>query len=277
MSPRFSKAFAFVLVLICTGSLRASSTLSPDEWVEIAPFAPASSEMFCANHALDSEWALSMVDDQPRVTRYSPSKKDSLPFPLPRKMPFAGTRTVLPVTNGFLVGFDAGEFGGGLWWFSSDGKDRYVISNDNVKSIASLNGSLIAVSGLAHLSISRGTVLELHQVGSKWTLLRSIELNAAPCATVRSDDSALIIVTTQGISIYNQGTVRQVLSSDYSLLYPNSVVVEKNGTILIGMRYAIAKILQKAGVYTESWLVKRGCESLKEAGKYRCACVSKEQ
>ena len=30
---------------------------------------------------------------------------------------------MVSVPSGWLVGFDAGEFGGGLWWFSRDGRE----------------------------------------------------------------------------------------------------------------------------------------------------------
>ena len=40
-----------------------------------------------------------------------------------------GDRHVLGVADGWLVGFNAGEFGGGLWWFSFDGKRSKRISS----------------------------------------------------------------------------------------------------------------------------------------------------
>jgi hypothetical protein len=37
-------------------------------------------------------------------------------------------RTVVPVSDGWIVGLDAGEFGGGLWWFSKHSDDSREIS-----------------------------------------------------------------------------------------------------------------------------------------------------
>jgi hypothetical protein len=54
-----------------------------------------------------------------------PAETSSLPFkieaaPKQGEMDLAGSRLVLAVDRGYLVGFDAGEFGGGVWSFATD-------------------------------------------------------------------------------------------------------------------------------------------------------------
>jgi hypothetical protein len=267
----------FTVPIVCLFMLHSSESLfgfELSDWVEIRPFPAESSEMFCANHALDSEWAISQSNDELVVKHYAQAINDLLPFDLPLKIPFFGHRVVLNVSNGFLVGFDKGEWGGGLWWFSKNGEDNYRISDENIKSVVSVADSTLAIAGLAHLGINSGKVFELQHDEEKWTIARSLELGAAPCAVVKANNGAIIIVTTNGVSQYKQGTINNILSSDYSLLYPNSVVINKEGTIFIGMRYAVAKLGLTNGEYKESWLVKRGCESLKESNG-KCVCVSK--
>lgn len=39
------------------------------------------------------------------------------------------TLKVLETSDGWLVGFDAGEFGGGLWWYRQDGKFDVQLSS----------------------------------------------------------------------------------------------------------------------------------------------------
>jgi hypothetical protein len=46
---------------------------------------------------------------------------------------FSGTRKVLKVADGYLVGYNRGEFGGSLFWFSADGKKYYITSNINLQ------------------------------------------------------------------------------------------------------------------------------------------------
>ena len=44
----------------------------------------------------------------------------------------AGEWFSVKVSDGWIIGFNAGEFGAGLWWFSPDGKKREKISGDQV-------------------------------------------------------------------------------------------------------------------------------------------------
>src|SRR6187431_3613958 len=61
---------------------------------------------------------------------------DTLPFrpyfDTMRSYSWKGFRTVKKVDNGYLVGFNKGEFGGSLYWFSERGDTSYQISRVNV-------------------------------------------------------------------------------------------------------------------------------------------------
>src|SRR5712691_4914079 len=49
------------------------------------------------------------------------SKQSPMPPQLKLSKKMIGRRSLQPTSRGWLAGFDAGEFGGGLWWFSRDG------------------------------------------------------------------------------------------------------------------------------------------------------------
>jgi hypothetical protein len=55
------------------------------------------------------------------------------------------------VDDGWLVGFNQGEFGAALYWFSRDGKHSYKISDHQVVDFFSLQDDVYAFEGLARL------------------------------------------------------------------------------------------------------------------------------
>ncbi len=62
--------------------------------------------------------------------RYFISEK--LPFELNKECSLGGRQTILKVNDGYLVGFDRGEWGGGLFWYDAKGSNCYKISSEQV-------------------------------------------------------------------------------------------------------------------------------------------------
>ncbi|HEX7837136.1 MAG TPA: hypothetical protein VF469_06710 [Kofleriaceae bacterium] len=62
---------------------------------------------------------------------------------------------MLAVADGFLVGTDAGEWGGALQWFSKDGARHAQIADANVRSLVVLGADeVLVLEGLNHLSLA---------------------------------------------------------------------------------------------------------------------------
>ena len=100
------------------------------------------------------------------------------------------------VDDGWLIGFNEGEFGGALYWFSRDGKRSFVISSDQIVDFFSLADGLYAIEGLAHMSASRGSILRISRPkqGVPWQARSVLALPYAPYAvTVRRDGTAVIM------------------------------------------------------------------------------------
>lgn len=72
------------------------------------------------------------------------------------------------VEGGWLAGYNGGEFGAELWWFSTDGKRSYKISNHQVNQFLVTDDAVYAAEGLSHLSMSEGSVVRLSNVEGKW-------------------------------------------------------------------------------------------------------------
>jgi hypothetical protein len=65
------------------------------------------------------------------------------------------------VSDGWLVGFNQGEFGAALYWFSRDGKRKYKISDHQVQRFVSLTDGVYAIEGLGHLTMSEGSIIRI--------------------------------------------------------------------------------------------------------------------
>jgi hypothetical protein len=56
---------------------------------------------------------------------------------------FSEARAALEVPDGWLVGFNRGEWGGALYWFSSDGNKRYKISDHPIVAIVRMGSGVL--------------------------------------------------------------------------------------------------------------------------------------
>ncbi|MFZ6643936.1 hypothetical protein ACO0LL_29695 [Undibacterium sp. TC4M20W] len=63
---------------------------------------------------------------------------------------------LMEVDDGWLVGFNRGEFGASLYWFSKDRKEHYKISNHHIIDFIKKVDGLYAIEGLAHRGSSEG-------------------------------------------------------------------------------------------------------------------------
>jgi hypothetical protein len=60
---------------------------------------------------------------------------------------------VLHFKNAWLLGYDAGEWGGGLWLTNEDGSETKQILTDNVREMVRLDNGILVLTGLAHMSL----------------------------------------------------------------------------------------------------------------------------
>jgi hypothetical protein len=275
------RAFWIVLGALCaTGVPPAARAQSPavpktptalSQWIQIPPFAPGSREMKCAERSLDQSWEV-VRENLPRVYPHRERPPDPLPPDLAQRREFAGRRHVLGVARGSLVGVDHGEFGGGLWWISTDGSSRERISDRNVRAILrTREQQVIALVGLAHLSLDEGTVLELSLTEGRWQVVRSIDLGTVPVDVSLEPGGALILVSN-GLVRYRNGSAVRVHEFEHAL-DPNSVVAS-TGTVFVGMRHAVLKLEPEAQGYRESWLVPPWCAAFRASDDpSACECV----
>ena len=186
-----------------------------------------------------------------------------------------GDRHVIRVEDGWLVGIDRGEFGGALWWFSSDGKNSKKLADENVVGFAQSSSGMMALTGLAHLGIDTGKILRItNGAAGNRKIEMLVDLGAAPRIFVVESPDSLLIMTTRGlVRVKSSGVVEQLLSTNYALLYPNSMTLSTSGVVHVGMRHFITRLTPTGNSYREEWFVPIGCLKFR-IRDYDCVCVS---
>jgi hypothetical protein len=96
-----------------------------------------------------------------------------------------GLSSYLPIRDGWLAAENKGEFGGGLYFVPSEDKDITKVSPGNFHYVAQRADGLIAVEGLAHLTIRRGAVWRIERGKRASSHARGSSCRANPTASTR--------------------------------------------------------------------------------------------
>jgi hypothetical protein len=230
----------------------------------------------CANHAND-EWQVAIEHGAVKLTESKQHEADTgpaLPF-TPKQQPATrGRRHVLAVADGFLVGFDAGEWGGGLYWFSTDGANTAKLADENVHGLVKVAPGLVAsIEGLSHMGISEGSVRWIEHRGTWRGAGALTALDAGPSAFAATPD-AIYVVTSK--SLVRVGTKDRKASTIQAMrtarLYPDSMAFDPDGTLWIGMRQFVVRMTPAGKRFTQSWLVREACVRA-TAHDLTCVCA----
>lgn len=127
-----------------------------------------------------------------------------LPFELLPKTPressdFRGQISMVSVADGYLLGFDRGEFDGGLYWFSKNGKLRYRISDDQVVQFLTKGKKLYAIEGLAHGGMSEGSIIEIKLLSQRWQSNKYLTLPSAPRGLDADSQNNFVVVCSDNL------------------------------------------------------------------------------
>lgn len=222
----------------------------PSTWVEIKP-PPASA---CVAHEAWS-YAANYSPRTWRVRNEGPQVRAALAKePILNEGPrpdfasptgrFRNLDAFLRVPDGWLAGNNMGEFGANLYWFSADGKRSYEISKHQVVDFIQRKGRIYAIEGLAHLGMSRGSLIEIEPSKTKngqmrWIAKQAVILPQAPSAAVSLPDGTLLIALSGSlVSVAPDMTLKTLLAdAPWNMFYANSAALNGDGSKLyLGMR-----------------------------------------
>ena len=233
----------------------------------------------CASYS-EREWMVTPGVEGMRISRVPRDYiDDPLPFDIrPQKgeKDLAGQRLVKRVGDGFLVGFNAGEFGGALWWFSADGGSRKKLADDNVVGFADNASGVLALVGLAHRATDYGKLLLVREgQGGDRQVDVVADLGAAPAAHAMEADGSLLVATYDKlIRVRTTGEVEQLHAPANGFIIPNSMTLSDGGVLHIGMRHFVLRLSPAGGGYKEEWFVPKECSEF-ELRDYDCVCRSR--
>jgi len=176
-----------------------------------------------------------------------------------REAPKLAVSAVIASGDGYLVGYNSGEFGGGLLHFRANGKFVESLTDENVVRIVGTATGVVAFTGLAHGLNDAGLALGLRFGKGRWTTTR-VRLPGEPLVVLAEAGGSFLVVTTSHVAR---------LTHDFRLVlvhrgawggnvHPNSIVRDASGTIYIGMSYAVARLRPAQNGFLEEWLAPAG-------------------
>ncbi len=282
MGKTRSLTFLSLFVLATTFPLAAQNDHAtvdqglPEGWIQ-APSSKDNSALWeCAG--LAGSWVVSESHGPLAVTELDVEQEEEVAVPpyLKLSKEMKGRKSLLRTANGWLIGFDDGEFGGGLWWFNEDGSDSTKLLSDNVHAIYETRNGTFVLAGLAHMGHDAGEVDQFIETPEKVTLRWVASLGGSPEASTVDPDGDIVVASPRGVvRVDYSGKVHLLYGSGEGLTYPTSVVADQNGDIFVGMRFFVLRLRPVDSLYRPQWLMRTNCRSFKTV-KYVCSCTGKD-
>ncbi len=218
--------------------------------------------MSCARYGTEYEWRVA-TEPGGVVIRSDPShpmEQPSLPEGVEFQEGMIGLRSLLQTKDGWLIGGNAGEFGGGLWFKPNDSSRTEKLLNENVLGIIATGNGVLILTGIAHLSWNHGTVFYIPtDAHSSRDVRMLVNLGAAPTAFARESDASLIVVTTKSVLRLTATGAVQILAPLPLFLYPYSVAIAPDGSIYVGMRFFVVRLVPSSKGYEQQYLLPDIC------------------
>ncbi len=310
-----SVRFKVVLAVIVTALVASIASLArggpapdpaptmPPDWIAIPQ--PDDAEKHCGNWAM-REWHVTTSGNSVAISNNRVAAHDPLPSTISLRpnqvsqIGDRGARHVLQVEDGWLVGFDDGEWDGSLWWFSSDGKTskelegwsesawrsafakaahsgdyRDFPSPGNVHALIKTPHGILAFVGLAHMTLDEGAVFSVSR-GSDgaWKAVKIATIEGEPEAVAADSSGGVLVESNKGVSrVSDSGEVTELHAIDTIGLYANSIAETERGEIFLGMRQYVVQLEPVGSSYTEQWYAPRDCPTFVHTDELSCSCV----
>jgi hypothetical protein len=290
MTSNLQNLFSFLLILlgVIVLPLRTGGHLSPRSSTEVPQgwYVYADNKLKNANeydrrcfNLSHREWKVTVEGDTVQITEKSRVQDEtpSLPPRLVHQQGMTKLRSATRFDDEWLLAYDAGEFGGGLWLSNHDGSDVRRIFNSDVRAVVPSEDGVLILSGLAHMTFDSGDASFFSLPHAmNMTFQFSIKLDGAPSAYAQETDGSVIFATTHSLCRVTKTGGLQILHAFPRWIaqqYPNSMAIAADGSIYIGMRMFVLKLNDKVSTYSEEWLLPKECRKFDlDLAKINCAC-----
>ncbi len=245
----------------------------PKGFVSIPKPKENSREILCAGSQRDYQWRVEAKGEKVKISKYDEYDIDEQIRKLPPDLQkiILQTRDIGNGTayfhielyeNGWLAGLDAGEWGGRLTWFSSDGSQKIVILHDNIQGIAKVGNEVLILRGLAHISSDEGKVSKLVKDESgNFAIQPLVDLKSVPKSfAVDSNNSILISLRDKIIRVKASGEMQTLKEKmPYNNLNVSTAVTD-SGIIYLGLWRFVLRFVPTPNGLQEQWFVLEDCQ-----------------
>lgn len=259
--------------------------LTDPSWIRLSRRV-TEADLDCAGYDYKKQWAVTLRDEVPVVSVQIPVRReDPLPFAVPKHKDRSGDRHVLKVDGGWIVGFDAGEFGGGLWFTATGADWRQLrppsepaapddpLKAENVQGLAVVEGQTLALMGLDHLTGRSGRVFKVASISGQWSLGAGSVLDSCPEAWAIVGDH-LEVVTEGGLWIVRpDASADLAVPLEFGMAYPRSLAVAQDGRRYVGMRRYVLMLEKTATGWRDTWYGPTRCPHSRRNEKWECSCT----
>jgi hypothetical protein len=208
-------------------------------------------ETWFRSHSAAPEWRV--FADGPRIraqlTSERPAEARNAPWFLSKFRTRDGDPAYVAVDDGWLLG------GGGLAWFSRDGRRSYSISERQIAAFFTQPDGLYAIEGnVGRRRKPVGSTIRIARLapGARWQVVTGANLPAAPSAiAVQRDGTMLIILPRSLVFVGRDRKVRTVLrNAPWGGYDPNSSVLSPDGSRLyVGLRQYVGEYDLQHGTF----------------------------
>ena len=233
------------------------------DWTAI-PVAAVDARLRQCENLADAVWLLDGQGDQVRATAvglvdYYESRTDpasAREFSVGRYADFP--RTSIAVADGTLVGYNRGEWGGAVWWFSADRTTHRAVSDDQVQAFFARAGITYALEGLDHLGLRRGALVRFGRSATgEWTSTRVVALPGQPGPFAwRGPHSLWLVAGDSLIEVTLDGRVRTLASAPAGFGRASSLVVHHDGAVYLGAGRVVIRLTPHGATFDEDWLMR---------------------
>jgi hypothetical protein len=191
--------------------------------------------------------------------RQDSEQSEDVPLPeyLTREPHMHGIPAVLYLDNGgWLIGFNWGEFEGGLWSANQDGSEtKNLLPSVDVHALVPVPGGVVVLAGVAQATLDEGSAFFVPV--SEWDKAKAfpiLDLHSSPEAYIQKSPDTILVATNKAILRINASGVPQTLFElPNGSLFPRSVLLADR-TIYVGMRGYILRLLPQSTGYKSEWL-----------------------
>jgi len=158
------------------------------------------------------------------------------------------------VEDGWLKGYNGGEFGGGLFWFAADASGYKKLSDRNTQIVINTPKGAFAVQAHTHMMFWYSDLVEVRKGSSQWETRLVTNLHVAPADIVRDGDRFIYVTDSYVSTLNTDGTQREIYRFGWGELRVESMARRPNGEIWVGTSYHLLRLTPKgADQYAAQW------------------------